>query len=507
MDSSFKRVNYDSPYKDMSVLIADDFEAITRALSSACEQLGFKTIFQARDGQEATKYLQHNQVDIIISDWKMPKMDGLALLKHVRQSKTHANVPFVMLTGNLHQSDVVQAIEAGVSEYLVKPFSRVTLAERVHKAFVSPIKSHLAQRSDSAQVEAPPSKRTILVVDDEPSNLQVLGEVLKETYKIKVCRSGQQAIDICGKPDKPDLILLDIMMPEMDGLAVCQALKSNPQTEFIPIIFVSALSQTDDVVKGLKLGAVDYIQKPVIPEIVLARVETHVNSVIQREKLSQQIDNLIDSARHHDEALQTFFHDFRSPLTALHSTLMAQMSDSDETKLLRESSSKLVDMIDNYSVLLELERGDYKPNLSVVILNSTVQQVIASYQANAKQMQVEFQLDIDPAHQFQGDELLSYTMLSNLLTNAIEAAPPQSTISVTSCREEQQLVIKITNQGSVPETLRDRFFDKFVTAGKSSGKGLGCYSAKLCVEAQGGEIKLDVEEQATAITLILVASD
>lgn len=507
MDSSFKRINYDSPYKGMAVLIVDDFEAITRALSSACEQLGFKTIHQARDGLEATQYLQHNQVDIIISDWKMPKMDGLDLLKHVRQSKTHTSVPFVMLTGNLHQSDVVQAIEAGVSEYLVKPFSRVTLAERVHKAFVSPIKSHSVQRAEKEKDPQQPSKRTILVVDDEPSNLQVLGEVLKETYKIKACRSGQQALDICGKQDKPDLILLDIMMPEMDGLAVCKALKQNPETEFIPIIFVSALSQTDDVVKGLKLGAVDYIQKPVIPEIVLARVETHINSVIQREKLSEQIDSLIDASRHHDEALQIFFHDFRNPLTALHGTLMAQVSDSDEMRLLKDSSSKLIEMVDNYSILLELERGEYKPNLKTVGLDGALRQVIASYQASAKDKQIEFQVDIDPAHKYQGDEILSYTMLSNLLTNAIEAAPVQSTIVVSSCLEGKQLVVKMTNQGTVPETIRDHFFDKFVSAGKSSGKGLGCYSAKLCVEAQGGQISITAEPQFTAVGITLNAAD
>jgi len=505
---NFKRVNYDSPYKGMSVLIVDDFEAITRTLCSAFEQLGFKTIYQAKDGREALQCLGRNSVDIIISDWKMPKMDGLAFLKQVRESKLHQNVPFIMLTGNLHQSDVVEAIEAGVSEYLVKPFSKATLSERVHKAFFSPIRANAIQRTQDKSEQVDKDRpRTILVVDDEPSNLQVLGELLKPTYKIRVCRSGQQALDICVKADKPDLILLDIMMPEMDGLDVCRALKSDPETEFIPIIFVSALSQTNDVVKGLKLGAVDYIQKPVIPEIVLARVETHINSVIQREKLTEQIDHLFQSSRHRDEAEHTFFHDFRNPLTALHATLVDMVSDSPELNALKDSSAMLTDMIDNYSVLMELEQGDYSQTLGPVILENVLTQVFVCFQAKAKQKNIEFKQDVDPGHLFLGDELLSYRMFCNLLANALEAAPEQSSITVASRREEEQLTVTLHNQGQVPTELSKHFFDKFVSSTKIDGKGIGTYSAKLCVEAQQGEIKLDGEEGGTTLTLTMKAVD
>lgn len=503
-----KRVNYHSPYKGMSVLIVDDFEAITRTLCSAFEQLGFKTIYQAKDGREALQCLGRNAVDIIISDWKMPKMDGLALLKQVRESTQHKNVPFIMLTGNLHQSDVVEAIEAGVSEYLVKPFSKVTLSERVNKAFVSPIRGNAIQRNqDKSEQAAKESPRTILVVDDEPSNLQVLGELLKPLYKIRVCRSGQQALDICAKANKPDLILLDIMMPEMDGLDVCRSLKSDPETEFIPIIFVSALSQTGDVVKGLKLGAVDYIQKPVIPEIVLARVETHINSVIQREKLTKQIEHLFQSSRHRDEAEHTFFHDFRNPLTALHATLVEMVSDSPELKDLKDSSAMLTEMIDNYGVLMELEQGDYSQTLGPVILESALAQVLESFQAKAKQKNIEFKQDVDPAHLFLGDELLSYRMFCNLIANALEAAPENSCVTMASYREEEWLIVTLHNRGKVPSELREHFFDKFISSTKTDGKGIGTYSARLCVKAQQGEIKLDVDDGGTTLSLMMKAID
>ena len=497
---NMKGVSYNSSYKSLSVLIVDDFDAITRMLCGAFEQLGFETIHQAKDGEEAWQYLERNSVDIIVSDWKMPNMDGLDLLKQVRQSKSHQHVPFIMLTGNLHQSNVVAAIQAGVSEYLVKPFSKAVLSERVHKAFFAPIRSRASDKED--QVEKKEVKRTILVVDDAPSNLQVLGELLKPLYRIKVCRSGAQALDICAKPNKPDLILLDIMMPEMDGLAVCRALKAEPETEFIPIIFVSALSQTNDVVKGLKLGALDYITKPVIPEIVLARVATHINSVIQREKLTEQVEQLIQSSREKDEAGQTFFHDLRNPLTVIQSTLTSMQGDEVAINFVKESAERLTQMIDNHHLLMELEQGCYSKALDTVTVESTLQQVIASYKAKAAEKQLEIKLDIDPAHRYLGDDLLSYTMFSNLLCNAIEAAPKDSAIKINSTRDNEELMISLHNQGEVPLNIRDQFFDKHITAEKKNGMGIGAYSAKLCAQAQKGDIKLNAEE-GNKTTLIL----
>lgn len=510
---NYKRIAYDSPYKGLSVLVVDDFDAITRTLCSAFEQLGFKTIHQAKDGFEAWQCLERQSVDMIISDWKMPKMDGLTLLKRVRGSHSHQHIPFIMLTGNLHQSDVVEAIQAGVSEYLVKPFSKATLSERVHKAFVSPIRGKSSSPSKTQEPEQDGSdakelKRTILVVDDEPSNLQVLGELLKPSYKIKVCRSGAQAIEICAKAEKPDLILLDIMMPEMDGLAVCRALKSQPDTEFIPIIFVSALSQTDDVVKGLKLGAVDYIMKPVIPEIVMARVATHINSVVQREKLTEQVEQLIQASRQKEEARQMFFHDLRNPLSAIQTTLTAIQGNEPEINSLKESVKILSQMVENHQLLMALEQGEYTNPFESITLESAIQSVISSYQSRAQEKQLEIKIDIDPSHRYLGDELLSYTMFSNLIVNAIEAAPIKSAITVSSTTQDEYVMVSLQNVGEVPLNIRDQFFDKYASANKSTGTGVGSYSARLCAQAQNGDINLNAEQpNSTTIMVQLQAAN
>ena len=119
-------------------------------------------------------------------------------------------------------------------------------------------------------------KNSILVVDDVPDNLTLMSNLLREDYKVRVANSGERALAIAGSRTPPDLILLDIMMPEMDGYEVCQRLKNDPATQHIPIIFLTAKAEVGDETHGLGLGAVDYITKPISPPILLARVKTHL---------------------------------------------------------------------------------------------------------------------------------------------------------------------------------------------------------------------------------------
>lgn len=133
------------------------------------------------------------------------------------------------------------------------------------------------------------NKDTILLVDDIPENIDILDGVLNEQYNIKAANSGNTAIKICMSDTPPDLILLDIMMPEVDGYEVCRVLKNNELTKNIPIIFVTAKNQTIDESMGFKLGAVDYITKPISPSIVLARVETHLTLYNQNRILEKKV--------------------------------------------------------------------------------------------------------------------------------------------------------------------------------------------------------------------------
>ena len=135
----------------------------------------------------------------------------------------------------------------------------------------------------------PPARQTILVVDDTPENIDVLTEVLAPVYQTKVATNGEKALRIMAGEHKPDLILLDIMMPGISGYEVCQRLKRNSDTRGVPIIFVTAMGEMEDEKKGLELGAVDYITKPISPAIVLARVRTHLALYDQTRELERMV--------------------------------------------------------------------------------------------------------------------------------------------------------------------------------------------------------------------------
>ncbi|CAM4165486.1 diguanylate cyclase [Vreelandella rituensis] len=150
-------------------------------------------------------------------------------------------------------------------------------------------------------------KQTVLIVDDQPDNIQVLANLLKADYRIKVANKGEKALTIAGGEDAPDLILLDVQMPGLDGYEVCRQLKEDASTHDIPIIFVTARDSVSDEEKGFLLGAVDYIAKPFYPAIVRARVNTHMSLKLKTDLLEQvvMLDGLtgIPNRRYFDEQL------------------------------------------------------------------------------------------------------------------------------------------------------------------------------------------------------------
>ena len=141
-------------------------------------------------------------------------------------------------------------------------------------------------------------KRTILLVDDKPANIQVAHNILKDTYTIKIATSGAKALILAKALPQPDLILLDIMMPEMDGYEVCRRLKSDSGTWDIPVIFVTGKTDSEDETRGFELGAIDYIHKPFSPFVVQARVRTQLKLLEARELLAEEkrkVDRLLDN--------------------------------------------------------------------------------------------------------------------------------------------------------------------------------------------------------------------
>ena len=175
-------------------------------------------------------------------------------------------------------------------------------------------------------------KATILIVDDTVDNLNLMNSLLKHEYKIKIANSGEKALRIAGTEQPPDLILLDIMMPGMDGYEVCQQLKLEPKTKHIPVIFLTAKSEIEDEKNGLVLGAVDYITKPISPPIVIARVKNHLALKAMSDFLRNQnefLESEVDKRTREILAIQD--------VTILAMASLAETRDSDTGNHIRRT--------------------------------------------------------------------------------------------------------------------------------------------------------------------------
>lgn len=360
-------------------------------------------------------------------------------------------------------------------------------------------------------------KETILIVDDNLQGINIIGEILKPYYRRQVARSGEKALAIAASEPQPDLILLDIVMPGLDGYEVCRRLKADEKTRDIPIIFITAKDKIEDEAKGLDMGAVDYITKPVKPPILLARVKTHLELKRAREDLEKQNEILKENVRLREDVDRITRHDLKTPLSGIigfpDAIKTAGDLNEEQTEMLdmiEESGYKMLAMINLSLDLYKMETGKYKFDPVPVNLLAVVNKIFKEIrdEVEARELSIKVLVRGEPANEqdvflIQGDELLCYSMLSNIIKNAVEASPIGEEVEVAMISEESAF-IRIHNKGSVPIDIRETFFDKYTTSGKSGGTGLGTYSAKLIAQTLGGNIQLKTSaETGTTITIVL----
>lgn len=351
-------------------------------------------------------------------------------------------------------------------------------------------------------------KQTVLIVDDMPENLALLDEALSQDYRIKVALHGDKAINIALSDDPPDLILLDIVMPEIDGYDVCRRLKADERSRDIPVMFVTGKREVEDEIMGFRLGAVDYITKPISPPIVRARVKNHLELMQARQQLQSQNKMLLETAQLREDVEQMTRHDLKNPLNAILSypqliEIAGELNDQQRQFLraIETAGFRMLNMINRSLDLVKMERGIYTFQSAPMNLIQLFQTIIKETQEFAYQRKLWVEMFVKdlPAHAVEafivhGEEWLCYSMFANLIRNALEASPPEHPIVITLDRDQEMAVIRIQNAGSVPESIRDRFFEKYVTSGKQNGTGLGAYSARLIAETHGGNVQLDASE-------------
>lgn len=360
---------------------------------------------------------------------------------------------------------------------------------------------------------------TLLVVDDNVNNIQVVGSILKEAgYKLAIAKDGKTALRLALQM-APDLILLDIMMPEMDGYEVCRHLKNDSSTASIPVIFLTAKSETDDIVKAFETGGIDYITKPFKKEELLVRVKNHLELVASKKIIEWQKDELAILNASKDQLFSIISHDLRSPLGAIKSFLnIFSVSNKTFTKadideivaLLKQNVDQTYSLLDNLLMWARSQQDAIEMKKVSLGLKALVDSSVVLLKELAVAKQIEL-LNLVPENMLAfADENMLNTIVRNLISNAIKFTESKGKIICEAKFEETVIRISVTDTGiGMPKEIAEGIFDQhsynthYGTAGEK-GSGLGLKLCSTFVQMHGGEITVDsIEGEGTVFSFTL----
>jgi light-regulated signal transduction histidine kinase (bacteriophytochrome) len=343
------------------------------------------------------------------------------------------------------------------------------------------------------------SKGDILIVDDTPDNLRLLSAILtKRGFEVRKALNGQRAIASI-EAVTPDLVLLDIRMPDMNGYEVCQCLKANPQTQDVPIIFISALDDALDKVKAFTVGGIDYITKPFQEAEVLARIENQLRIQDLQRQLIAQNEELARSNRELEQFAYVVSHDLQQPLqsvTGFAKLLTMKYEGSlDQTAVeylnrIHESGSRMQRLIQD---LLEYARvGKQGQDFAVVDCNQILKQVTENLHQAIAEGQAHLIYDELPI--VLGNEIQLIQLFQNLIGNAIKFMRPHvaAEIKISAVKRETEWLFGVHDNGIGMEAqCLDRIFEIFQRLNSTkqyAGTGIGLATCKKIVEHHGGRI-------------------
>ncbi len=362
--------------------------------------------------------------------------------------------------------------------------------------------------SGSKEMKSPPPDPIVLVVDDIQTNIQVVGGILNAAgFEVMPATSGAQAFERI-RTQLPDLILLDFMMPEVNGVEVCRKLKSSPSTKKIPVIFLTASNDMEHLVQAFAAGAVDYVTKPFQAEELLARVRTHLELKKAREALWQYSERLREMNEEKNDFLGIVAHDLRSPLSNIVSASSMVLTDPEMDRaqidefvdIVRTSAQHMIHLVENLMDVNAIEQGRMKIDLSPCELGELVRGVANNYQgrAQAKQQELSFTEEPGPLVAL-ADPHATIQVFDNLISNAVKYSPAGKRIEVRLLRRNGMIRCEVADQGPgvTPADLK-KMFGKFArlsarpTGGEPSS-GLGLSIVKKMVEAAGGKVWCESE--------------
>lgn len=363
---------------------------------------------------------------------------------------------------------------------------------------------------------------TVLIVDDNPNNIKIIALVLRSlSYNLVVATNGQQAIEMVDRT-KPDLILLDIMMPQMDGYEACKIIKAKPECENVPVIFITALNESESLVRAFEVGGIDYITKPFNKDELISRVKTHLELKLTRDRLEKTSSNLRELNALKDKLFSVIGHDLRSPLGSIKFSLEMLSAGAIEagSEIFNDTLGALVKSTDEVFSLLENLLGWAKSqsgNLFIIPENFVVKDMVNSIyllnKGNINIKKIEFKNNIADETKVFADLNTIKTVVRNLISNAIKFTPENGTIELSTEQKDDKLIIKIRDSGvgikeeNIPKLFNSSEHLSTYGTNREPGSGLGLVLCHDFVIKNEGQIWVESELGVGTTFLVELAAE
>lgn len=348
----------------------------------------------------------------------------------------------------------------------------------------------------------------IVIIDDNPSNILLAATLLKKMdYQVFTALDGNSGIEVVNHI-KPDLILLDIMMPELDGYQVCEILKKNPDTAEIPVVFLTALKQTENLVKSFEVGGVDYISKPFKKDELIARVKTHIDLKRSRDIILSQNHRLHKLNDEKNSLMHITAHDLKNPLQGISGLVemlqyhRSEIDDEEYESICQSINASTMHALEIINDLLDahaIEHGKFQFKLEKTDVSALFNELYEHFDSTAKEKILNLQFEYSQNIFVMADLSKFKRVLENIISNAIKFSPEDKNIFVKVSDQVDHIIISIKDEGpGFTEEDKTKLFTKFSklsakpTAGESSS-GLGLSIVKALVEAMDGKIELESE--------------
>ena len=348
-------------------------------------------------------------------------------------------------------------------------------------------------------------KEKILIVEDNKDNINLITYFLKpNNYDISVAMDGETALQKV-KAENPDIVLLDIMLPKINGFEVCEKLKKDPATRFIPVIMITALKELKDKIKSLEVGADDFITKPFESIELLARVKSLLRIKKYHDELEAKNKELKQIDQFKEELLHLIVHDMKNPIFVIQGNLqmMGMGIENSQTVLLKKyldridrSTQNLLRMVMNLVDISKIETGKMKLNKEAHLVNEVIKRSVDKYEdyPEFKERTIDLELEVEI------DITVFEKVLDNLLHFSLSNITTEGKVKISSQVNNKDVVLSIEDSGvAIPEKYKKSIFNKFSQVeikneGYRLSRGLGFTFSKLAIEAHGGSIELDSDK-------------